>query len=114
MEYRSLTELRIKTREKRYRIPDVCVYTLPAPEERFPSRMPVLWIEILSLDDKIVDVWSKASDLIEVGVPNIWIVNPTTLESELRTPAGLSGVPDKTLRLQDSPIVIPLLDVMAE
>jgi Uma2 family endonuclease len=87
---------------------------LPAPEERFPSRMPVLWIEILSQDYKILDVWSKAGDLIEIGVPNVWIINPNTLESELRTSAGVNDVPDRNLRLPDSPIVIPLLDVMAE
>jgi Uma2 family endonuclease len=108
------TELRIRTQEKRYRIPDVCVYTLPAPEERFPSRAPLLWIEILSQDDKIMDVWKKASELIDAGVPNVWIINPNTLESELRTSAGISDLPDRTLRLPDSPIVIPLLDVMAE
>jgi len=108
------TELRIRIRGKRYRIPDVCVYTLPAPTERVPSRMPFLWIEILSPEDKILDIWSKASELIEAGVPNIWIINPNTLESQLRTSAGVSDVPDKTLRLPDSPIVIPLLDVMAE
>jgi len=107
-------ELRIRTQEKRYRIPDVCVYLLPAPEERYPSRMPVLWIEILSQDDKILDVWSKANELIEIGAPNVWIINPNTLDSELRTSAGVNNVPDRTLRLPDSPIVIPLLDVMAE
>jgi len=108
------TELRIRTREKRYRIPDVCAYVLPAPEERFPSQMPILWIEILSQDDKIVDVWSKAGELIEIGVPYVWIINPNTLESELRTSSGINGVPDKTLRLANSPIVVPLLDVMTE
>jgi len=54
------------------------------------------------------------SYLIEAGVPNVWIINPNTIESELQTAAGLSEVPDKTLRLPGSPIVIPLLDVIAE
>ena len=108
------TELRIRIREKRYRIPDVWVYPLPVSEERFPSRMPILWVEIMSQEDKILDIWSKASELIEAGVPNVWIINPNTLESQLRSAAGVSDVPDKILRLPDSPIVIPLLDVMAE
>ncbi len=37
-----------------------------------------------------------------------------TLEEYLRTPAGIKDVPGKTLRLPDSPIVIPLPEVMAE
>jgi hypothetical protein len=36
------------------------------------------------------------------------------LESELRTAAGVQLVVDKTLRIPDSPIVIPLLDVMEQ
>src|SRR5207253_7559770 len=37
------TELRIRAREGWFPIPDVCIYSLPAPPERFPSRMPMLW-----------------------------------------------------------------------
>jgi Uma2 family endonuclease len=108
------TELRIRVRPNWYPLPDVCVYTLPAPQERFPSQPPFLWVEILSQDDRMVDVWNKAHELIENGVPNVWIINPNTLESELRTPAGVSQLQDQTLRLADSPIVIPLLAVMDE
>ncbi len=108
------TELRIRVRPNWYPLPDVCVYTLPAPQERFPSTMPLLWVEILSQDDKMVEVWNKAHELIANGVPNVWIVNPNTLESELRTAAGVTQLQDKTLRLPDSPIVIPLLAVMDE
>src|SRR5437870_9473147 len=44
------TGLRIRAGENWYLIPDVCVYLLPAPRERFPATMPLLWIEILSAD----------------------------------------------------------------
>jgi Uma2 family endonuclease len=108
------TELRIRVRTNWYPIPDVCAYSLPAPQERFPSTMPFLWVEILSQDDRMVDVWNKAHELIENGVPNVWIINPNTLESELRTPAGVTQLQDQTLRLADSPIGIPLLAVMDE
>ena len=109
------TELRIRAREGWYPIPDVCVYPLPAPPERFPQTMPLLWIEILSEDDRMIEVWQKAADLVDCGAPYVWIINPLTLESQLKTRAdGPNEVPGKTLRLPDSPIVIPLLDVMEE
>jgi len=108
------TELRIKVREMWYPLPDVCVYTLPETEERYPSRPPLLWIEILSQDDRMVEVWEKAKELVANGVPYVWIVDPNTLESELRTAGGLVPVAEKTLRLPDSGIVIPLLEVMDE
>ena len=108
------TELRIQMREGWFPLPDVCVYALPAPEERFPTRPPLLWIEILSEDDRMIEVWDKARELIALGAPYVWIINPKTLESELRTSAGTIQVADKTLRLPNSPITIPLLDVLAE
>lgn len=110
-----VTELRIRIRKDWYPIPDVCVYTLPAPEEEVPTRPPLLWIEILSPDDRMPDVWRKANELLANGVPYVWIIDPETLESELRTPGGIRiDVPEKTLRLPDSPIVIPLQQVMEE
>ncbi len=106
------TELRVKVREKWYPIPDVCIYLLPDFEGRYPSVPPLLWVEILSHDDRAVDVRAKAMELVENGVPYVWIIDPITLESELWTAAGVQQVADKTLRLPGSLIVIPLRDVM--
>ena len=108
------TELRVKVRQKWYPLPDVCIYPLPGFEGRYPERPPLLWIEILSHDDRMVDVWAKATELIENGVPYVWIIDPNTLESELRTAAGVQPVADKTLRIPGTPIVIPLLEVMEQ
>ncbi len=109
------TELRICAREGWYPIPDVCAYSLPAPKERFPTTMPLLWIEILSENDRMLDVWQKAKDLVECGAPYVWIINPITLDSQLMTPAGgPNAVPDKTLLIPDTSIVIPLIEVMEE
>jgi Uma2 family endonuclease len=110
----AFTELRIRIRKDWYPIPDVCVYEEPVPEGEVPSRPPLLWIEILSPDDRMTDVWRKADELIANGVPYVWIIDPETLESELRTPSGIQSVPDKTLRLAGSPIVIPLHEVVEE
>ncbi|HEX3877201.1 MAG TPA: Uma2 family endonuclease [Bryobacteraceae bacterium] len=106
------TELRIKVREKWFPIPDVCVYELPGFEGRYPDRPPLLWIEILSYDDRMVDVWAKAAELIDNGVPYVWIIDPNTLWSELRTANGFQSVPENTLRIPGTPIVIPLAEVV--
>lgn len=106
------TELRCKVGDRWYSVPDVCVYSQSGFEGRYPAVPPSLWIEILSPDDRMADVWRKAGELIESGVPYIWIIEPHTLESELRTAQGVQKLADKTLRLSDSPIVIPLADVM--
>jgi len=108
------TELRVKVREKWYPIPDVCVYSLPDFEGRYPSRPPLLWVEILSHDDRMIDVWGKAAELVENGAPYVWIINPNTLESELRTAAGIEPVLNRTLHIPETPIVIPLADALEE
>jgi Uma2 family endonuclease len=107
-------ELRIRVREGWYPIPDICLYELPAPKEQVPSRMPLLWIEILSDDDRMIDVWDRARQVVECGTPYVWIIDPNTLESELRTASGKSFIANQTLTIPDSPIVIPLLEVMEE
>ena len=60
------------------------------------------------------DVWKKTSDLLQGGVPMVWIIDPTTLESELRTSDGIRQVVNKTLLVPGSPIEISLVDVMEE
>jgi Uma2 family endonuclease len=87
---------------------------LPAPQQRYPEQPPLLWIEIISDDDKIADVWAKAKELVENGVPYVWVIDPHTLESELWTASGKTGVSDKTLRIPDTDIVIPLREVIEE
>jgi Uma2 family endonuclease len=108
------TELRIQVRDNWYPIPDVCIYPQPGFEGRYPSTPPLLWIEILSPEDRMMDVWAKAKELVDHGVPYVWIINPHTLESELRTAAGIEPVSDQTLRIPNSPIVIPLSEVTAD
>ncbi len=107
-------ELRIKVHEDWYPIPDICVYSQPAPKEPYPERPPLLWIEILSKDDRMADVWAKAAELVKFGVPYVWIIEPHTLMSELWTSSGAATIEDKILRLPGTDIVIPLPEVMAQ
>ncbi|MBV9745298.1 MAG: Uma2 family endonuclease [Acidobacteriia bacterium] len=108
------TELRVRVKENWYPLPDICIYQLPVPQERYPQRPPLLWIEILSADDSMPEVWAKAKELVKNGVPYVWIVEPNELDSELWTVDGLAPVPDRTLRLPGTEIVIPLPEVMQE
>jgi Uma2 family endonuclease len=108
------SELRIRAREGWCPIPDIAVYLLPKPEGKVPDRPPFLWIEILSDDDRITEIWEKAKDAIACGTSHVWIVDPNTLESELWTATGKIWITDGTLRLPDSPIVIPLAEAIEE
>jgi Uma2 family endonuclease len=67
-----------------------------------------LWIEILSPEDRPLRVNKKIRELLEWGVPNIWVVDPETLESELHTPAGVHNIEDGVLQTKGTPIEVPL------
>ena|SRR5689334_24274135 len=68
-------ELRSKTRETRYRLPEVCV-TLTWPETDYLLDAAFLAIEILSESDTMTRVIEKLEEYEEKGVKNIWLIDP--------------------------------------
>ncbi len=102
------TEPRHRIREGRYMLPDVCVVRRPVPDEKIFTRPPLIWIEILSPEDRPIRVNQKVRELLEFGVPNIWVIDPETLESEVHTSQGSLTPEDRILRVSDTPIEIPL------
>lgn len=102
------SEMRHKIRAGRYMIPDVCVIWSPRPAERVFERPPLIWIEILSPEDRPMRVNKKVRELLEFGVRNIWIIDPETLEAEIHTPAGSRTVEDGVLSVDGTPIEVSL------
>ena len=102
------TEQRHRIRAGKYMLPDVCVIKQPRPAEKVFSRPPLIWVEILSPEDRPLKVNDKVRQAIEFGVPNVWVIDPETFEAEIHTPAGSRKVEDRILRVPDSPISVPL------
>ena len=71
----AVPELRSRTTETRFRLPDVSVM-LAAPEAAYLTEPAWLAIEILSADDRMPDVLEKLEEYSQKGVPNIWLVDP--------------------------------------
>jgi Uma2 family endonuclease len=107
-------ELRIRAREGWFPVPDICVYERPAPDEKVPTRLPLLWIEVTSDDDTMKEMRDKVRDALACGTPWLWVIDPVTLESDLWSASGRVAVIDQTLRLPNSPIAIPLREVVQE
>jgi Uma2 family endonuclease len=68
-------ELRSKTSETRYRLPDVSVL-LEQPRTRYLLDAAFVAIEILSADDHMSDTLEKLEEYGQKGVPNIWLLDP--------------------------------------
>lgn len=71
----AVPELRSRTRETRYRLPDVSVLLRP-PGTRFLLEAAHVAIEILSEDDRMSQVLEKLSEYEAAGVMHIWLVDP--------------------------------------
>src|SRR5215467_4831678 len=94
--FRVFTEQRVRVSdEPRYRIPDICVKALPYKKAPVLVQ-PDLVIEIVSPDDKPVEMLGKIGDYQAAGIPHIWVVDPyqhTLIEADpagIRRPATLT------------------------
>jgi Uma2 family endonuclease len=71
-----LTEQRLQTGAKNYRVPDLMLARFPNLEERIIRTPPLLCIEVLSSDDWMLMVQERIDDYARIGVPASWIVDP--------------------------------------
>jgi Uma2 family endonuclease len=71
----AVPELRSRTMETRYRLPDVSVLLRP-PRTRFLLEAAHIAIEILSEDDRMSQVLEKLAEYEAAGVAHVWLVDP--------------------------------------
>src|SRR5665213_3715543 len=80
-------EQRVQVKPSRYRIPDICV-VLGGTKEKIFTSPPFLCVEILSPEDRMVRVWERIQDYFEMGVPNVWVIDPETRIAHIASPSG--------------------------
>lgn len=74
---KALADVRTQIIERaRYRLPDIMVYTTPAPVTRIMTRVPDVVIEILSPDDKQSEILARFRDYEALGVPHLIHMDP--------------------------------------
>jgi Uma2 family endonuclease len=105
----ALPEQRFKIRERKYMIPDVCVLEGSArPTVPVLILPPLVWIEILSSEDRPIRVNRKVKDALAFGAPRVWVIDPETLENYVATPKEQVELPDGVLSVPGTEITIPL------
>jgi Uma2 family endonuclease len=59
----------------------------------------------------MVRVWERLHDYFEMGVPNVWVIDPQTRLAHIATPSGdLHRVTD-FLRTTDPTLEVPLSEI---
>jgi Uma2 family endonuclease len=102
-----MTEARMQTRPTRFRVPDITV-TDGKPRERVLTVPPLLCIEILSPEDRLSRIRSRAQEYIEMGVPEIWIIDPETLQAYRCNSDGLHEIRERVLITADGRVRLDL------
>lgn len=108
-----LPEQRVQVSPRRVRIPDLCL-AIPDNDEIL-QKPPLLWIEVLSPDDRFHRVQTRLNDALRFGVPTIWIVDPYSNDAWIVTPEkGTMQITDGILRCENPALELPLAEILPD
>lgn len=106
-----LPEQRVQIGPRRFLVPDVCAVPLSAPWQKILTLPPLITIEILSPEDTLRRAGEKAREFLEFGVKHVWVIDPYARVAYRGTAAGLELVPDGTLTVPETPIVVRIAEL---
>jgi Uma2 family endonuclease len=104
------TEQKVQVSPTRVCIPDVMLVSR-GPQPEITIAPPVLVVEILSPDDTYTETQSRAADYLSMGVPGVWIIDPTSRTG--RQCIGDAWIAADTLAVAQSSIHVNLLELFA-
>jgi len=99
---------RVQIRAGKFMIPDICVVQGPEPDERILTKPPLIWIEVLSSEDRPVRVNRKVRDVIAFGSKYVWVIDPDSLESYVVTRDSQYELADGVFRIEELGVEVPL------
>ena len=105
-------ELRTQVSPSHFRVPDVLLLRGDAPFEEILTTPPLLCIEVLSPDDRMVDMQDKIDDYLTMGVTAIWVVNPKARKAFIVNQGAL--IPVRVLTVEGTQISVSVDDVFAQ
>ena len=70
------SEARTEVRPGNFRLPDISITRLGTLSGQVQKSPFLIAIEVLSKDDRFVDLASRAADLAAMGVEHIWLIDP--------------------------------------
>jgi Uma2 family endonuclease len=112
--FKTMTEQRVQVAPRRIRIPDICLLERN-DEDEVTQRPPLLWIEILSPEDRWQRTQTRLNDALSFGVRTIWIIDPYEREGWIATPEhGTVPIEDGRLRSTDPALEVELNEILPE
>ena len=103
------TEVRVRIRAGKYRIPDVLV-TNGKANEQIITKAPLLCIEVLSPEDRPSRVNARIREYLDFGVPVVWLVDPVEKAIWIYRQNGMEQAVD-SVKLDGTSIEIPFTEI---
>ncbi len=97
---------RVQLKRERIRVPDICV-TIGEPDEQVFTHPPFLCIEIVSRDDRMIEMLDRVDDYIAFGVHYVWVLDPHTRRVHLFDGSGVHNLKDGMLWTSEPEILVP-------
>jgi len=85
------TEVTLRLSPTKYRIADVAVFR-GRPKGKYPSEPTAFAIEVVSEDDRWLDIQTKLYEYHQWGVTHVWLVDPWTRKLHVCDNTGLHEV----------------------
>ncbi len=108
-----LPEQRVQVSPTRYRIPDICLVPVGGSDELIIRTPPILCVEILSREDRIVEVHGKLEDYRRMGVLSSWVIDPWRREAFSIHSNGNWDLVEQELSISGTKVRIRVQDVFA-
>jgi len=107
-------EQRVQVKSTRFRIPDICVVRGPKPAEQILTKPPFICIEVLSPEDRWPRVQQRIDDYLAMGVPYVWVLDPSTKTAYSATPAERTQeVSTGILKTLNPSVELPLSEIFS-
>jgi Uma2 family endonuclease len=107
-------ELRVQVSPTRFRIPDVTVVSAGVKWQRILRVPALLFIEILSPEDRLNRVRERVEDYFSLGTENVWVVDPELRKGYVCSRRGFQEPENGVLEIPDTPIRVVLSELFAE
>jgi Uma2 family endonuclease len=111
---RAFVEQRVQVASRRFRVPDVCVVPLPEPDEQIFTAPPYICIEVISPDNSFLGLQSRLDDYLAMGVPNIWVLDPSSRRGWSVTRQGHFEALDGILRTSGERVILTVSDLFLD
>jgi hypothetical protein len=79
-----------------------------AVAEQIQTRPPLVWVEILSSQDRPLRVNEKIREALAFGAQSVWVIDPETRQAQMHSGRRQHPARDGVLVLSGSEIRVPL------